>query len=82
MCIKCRNRLQQDNLIRLQIKDGGIIEWENIGRSFYLCEDCITSGNCINSIYKANKIKINYTSNKDIFVTQLKEIYNKWQKKR
>lgn len=79
-CIKCRSKLQQSILIRLQIRDGILMEWDKYGRSFYLCEKCITNSECIKSIYKANKTKVNI-ANKDILVAKLKEICNRWQKK-
>ncbi|MFT7004374.1 MAG: putative RNA-binding protein YlxR (DUF448 family) [Sulfurimonas sp.] len=41
MCISCRERDSQSNLLRLQCIDGSIEVFKGIGRSFYLCENCI-----------------------------------------
>jgi uncharacterized protein len=43
MCVSCRNREAQSKLLRLQCIDGSIEVFKGIGRSFYLCEDCILS---------------------------------------
>ena len=81
-CIKCRGKLQQNVLIRLQIENGFLIKWHKYGRSFYLCEKCITNSDCIDSIYKANKMKVGRILSKDVLAVKLKEIYDKWQKQR
>ncbi len=41
MCISCKERIKQSQLIRLQCKDGEIIKYSYKGRSFYLCKDCL-----------------------------------------
>jgi len=41
MCISCRKREAQKNLIRLQCKDGSLEVYKMNGRSFYLCKNCI-----------------------------------------
>jgi len=43
MCVICRVRKLQKELIRLQHKDSSIIPYSGQGRSFYLCSAC--SGN-------------------------------------
>lgn len=40
MCIVCRRKIEQKKLIRLQCKEKNIIAYTNIGRSFYICNDC------------------------------------------
>jgi len=40
MCIACRNRESQKDLIRLQIKEKRITPYSGSGRSFYLCRKC------------------------------------------
>ena len=40
MCIQCRSRLAQTNLLRLQCIDGELCRYKGFGRSFYICEDC------------------------------------------
>ncbi len=41
MCIACRTRESQNDLIRLQLQAGNVIPFTGRGRSFYLCTSCI-----------------------------------------
>jgi predicted RNA-binding protein YlxR (DUF448 family) len=41
MCISCRQRDSQTNLLRLQCVDGNIDLFKGRGRSFYLCKSCL-----------------------------------------
>jgi len=41
MCIACRKRERQQELIRLQKDQGNLIRYSGKGRSFYLCTKCI-----------------------------------------
>jgi len=41
MCLACRVRMSQFNLIRLRCIDGEITSFNGVGRSFYLCHDCL-----------------------------------------
>ena len=41
MCISCRQRDSQSNLLRLQCIDGNIDLFNGRGRSFYLCKNCL-----------------------------------------
>jgi len=41
MCIVCRGRFGQSDLLRFQCIDGDIIKYTNSGRSFYMCRECI-----------------------------------------
>ncbi len=75
MCIHCRGRFHQNDLLRLQIIDNMLVRFTNTGRSFYLCRDCVEHKNCIKTICKVNKI--NNNENLTIF---LKEIIHKWAK--
>jgi len=52
MCIVCRTRDLQKNLIRLQCDNQKLISFKGIGRSFYVCKDCISSKKVINYIAK------------------------------
>jgi predicted RNA-binding protein YlxR (DUF448 family) len=40
MCINCRTREIQPNLLRLQCKDKKLILYTHVGRSFYICTMC------------------------------------------
>ncbi len=41
MCIHCRGRFLQAQLIRLQCENNQIRPFRGYGRSFYLCHDCL-----------------------------------------
>jgi len=41
MCVVCRERLTQSEMLRLQCQNKEIIAFSGIGRSFYICKDCI-----------------------------------------
>ena len=41
MCVSCRKRDNQNNLFRLQCIEGNLQRFAGVGRSFYLCHDCI-----------------------------------------
>lgn len=41
MCIGCRGRFKQIDLIRLQFKEAKVVEYTGLGRSFYICKECI-----------------------------------------
>ena len=41
MCIICRQRDAQSNLLRLQCIDGSLDLFKGRGRSFYLCKNCL-----------------------------------------
>ncbi|QFR50457.1 hypothetical protein FJR48_07250 [Sulfurimonas lithotrophica] len=41
MCISCRERDFQQNMLRLRCIDGNIEIFNGSGRTFYLCNDCL-----------------------------------------
>lgn len=41
MCILCRQRFEQNLLLRFQVNNEKIIEFTQRGRSFYICEECL-----------------------------------------
>ena len=41
MCVSCRQRETQNNLLRLQCIEGELVKFSKQGRSFYLCNDCL-----------------------------------------
>ena len=77
MCIKCRQRKQQNLLLRLQIKNGELVCFTNSGRSFYLCESCIQNKNCTQCINKNTKGNIDSNT----LIASLNRIEEIWQKK-
>ena len=40
MCIVCRGKFAQSELVRLQCQDRYLISFTNQGRSFYICKNC------------------------------------------
>ena len=41
MCISCRERFEQKMLLRLQCKEHVLSAHSGLGRSFYLCFECV-----------------------------------------
>jgi len=70
MCISCRQRDTQSNLIRLQCIDASLDIFSGSGRSFYLCQ------NCLNEEKKVLKALMRQcrSGDKDKFMNKLKEI--------
>ena len=69
-CVSCRERNPQDKLLRLRCVDGSIETFNKVGRSFYLCE------NCLNEEKKILKLLMRQcrSGNKDKLMNKLKEI--------
>ena len=40
-CILCREKLEQKELFRLKCEDKKLVQYNNYGRSFYICKGCI-----------------------------------------
>jgi predicted RNA-binding protein YlxR (DUF448 family) len=68
MCIACRKRQEQNLLIRLQCKDKVLQNYDGVGRSFYICSECL------NDNKKLEKILFRECKNKGDYLSQLKEI--------
>ncbi len=73
MCIVCRGRLPQKNLHRFQAKDKKLVKYKKVGRSFYVCSECIKSekNRLLKILY--NKFRIKYENIED-FGKILKEL--------
>ncbi len=41
MCIACRGKFTQSELVRLQCQDRQLVSYSHRGRSFYVCKECI-----------------------------------------
>ncbi|PAF53205.1 hypothetical protein BKH42_07330 [Helicobacter sp. 13S00482-2] len=76
MCVCCRKRFGQNKLIRLKTDGTKIVFFDGIGRSFYICEECIGSEKIIGSLIRLKNIP----KDKNIITEHIKEIRNKWQK--
>ena len=71
MCVVCRSRLLQNEMLRLQCKNQEIIRFSGEGRSFYICKSCINSKKLDKIIQEI--CRIDKTSVKNI-VTTIKEM--------
>lgn len=68
MCISCRERFDQDILIRLQCKDKVLTKFTGTGRSFYLCNTCMKDDK------KVHKALCRACKNNKKYDSDLKEI--------
>jgi len=70
MCLACRQRDIQKNLFRLQCTDGKITSFNGVGRSFYLCQNCLQlDKKIISALMRACR-----GGDKDEHMNKLKEI--------
>ena len=70
MCISCRERSSQEKLLRLQCIDGNLESFSKSGRSFYICNNCLTQEKKLSkTLMRQCK-----SGNKDKFMNRLKEI--------
>ena len=70
MCATCRQRLAQNELLRLQCVDGSLQQFVGSGRSFYICKNCIEDENkVIKTLMRQCK-----SGDRDRFTNKLKEI--------
>jgi predicted RNA-binding protein YlxR (DUF448 family) len=70
MCISCRERQSQKLLVRLQCKEGLLEAFNNRGRSFYICNDCLSNEKkIIKALMRQCK-----SGEKERLVNRLKEI--------
>jgi len=71
MCVVCRGRFEQHTMLRLQCKDKQIVPFSGMGRSFYICNNCINDKKLDKIIQKI--CKVDKTQAKELIKT-LKEI--------
>lgn len=70
MCISCRERDSQNNLLRLQCIDDSVELFSGRGRSFYLCKSCLNEEK---KVLKALMRRCK-SGDRDKFTIRLKEI--------
>ena len=70
MCVACRTKTAQNDLLRLQCKNQEISHFHGEGRSFYFCDDCLSQEK---KIVKALMRQCR-GGDKDKFMNKLKEI--------
>ena len=68
MCVVCRERIYQDDMHRLQCKNGELIKFSGEGRSFYICKNCENSKKLDKIIKKICKKNINIEKIKEIII--------------
>ena len=71
MCLQCRQRFPQKELIRLQCKDKKIQSFDGIGRSQYVCVTCIENPKLVKQL--AGRCKCAKESHEEI-ISLLKEL--------
>jgi len=67
-CISCRDKQEQIYLNRLQCKNKALVPFNGIGRSFYICNDCLEDKK------KLERALFRQCRNKAQYWEQLKEI--------
>ncbi len=67
MCISCRTRESQNDLIRLQLREKHAVSYSGTGRSFYLCLSCAADTKRIRNVAKRLGVE------RDPLLTILKE---------
>ncbi|MDQ1325958.1 MAG: uncharacterized protein QG564_1082 [Campylobacterota bacterium] len=68
MCVACRNRFPQKDLIRLKQEGKDIVAYDGKGRSFYLCDECSIDEKKIKGLIKRFK------QEEERFIKLLKEL--------
>lgn len=70
MCVSCRIKLAQNELVRMRCVGGEIASFSGIGRSFYICQDCLVDEKkVIKALMRQCK-----SANKENLSNKLKEI--------
>ncbi len=70
MCISCRSRQPQNSLIRLKLSGEDVVVYNSLGRSFYLCKDCVKNEKKVKGLVKRFK------QDEERFIKLLKELLN------
>jgi predicted RNA-binding protein YlxR (DUF448 family) len=70
MCVNCRTRANQTDLIRLQCKDKMLMYYTHDGRSFYICQNCFDTKD--KKLLKA----LSRACKKEIKITELECLIN------
>lgn len=55
MCITCRSRHPQNTLIRLTLSGKEVVAFDGLGRSFYLCDMCVSNEKKVKGLVKRFK---------------------------
>ena len=60
MCIACRSRHPQNTLIRLKLSGKEVVAFDGLGRSFYLCDECVKNEKKVKGLVKRFKQDMEY----------------------
>lgn len=74
MCVCCRTRQNQGEMLRLRAVNGEIAKWCGSGRSFYICKDCAPQEKSLRKICKILRLS------EERVLNHLKELISQWQK--
>lgn len=77
MCVGCRGRFLQSQLLRLVYNEGKVAQFAGVGRSFYFCQECLKDEKKI--MIGLSRFTKSKHKNQDI--KDIQEIANKWKKK-
>ena len=70
MCISCRERVSQQDMLRLQCIDGNLEVFKGLGRTFYLCDNCLIDDKKLSR----NLMRQCKSGDKEKLMNKLKEI--------
>jgi len=70
MCVSCRERDIQSNLLRLCCVDGVLSSFSGVGRSFYLCTACLEDEKKISKVL----MRVCKNNQREKHMNKLKEI--------
>ncbi len=70
MCVSCRDKQSQSELLRLRCSEGSLERYVGVGRTFYLCASCLKDEKKLTrSLMRQCK-----SGDKDKLMNKLKEI--------
>ena len=75
MCIFCRKRFFQKELMRLKVSKGDFIFFDGFGRSFYLCASCLDNQRLASKIQKVKQI----AKTREQIQLKIEELRSQWQ---
>lgn len=76
MCVGCRKRFLQPELLRLAVLDSSVVAFGGAGRSFYFCKECLTSEKVILKALARYKSLTDKPKN----LQEIQEIAKEWKK--
>ena len=71
MCVVCRVRIDRDEMLRLQCQNQNLSTFSGVGRSFYICKNCINDKKLDKILQRICKTDKNKSK---LLVSKLKEM--------